>query len=601
MTNGVNYNIQKYMSSNTGIDKSNVQAGIEKSKQVVTNSVETNSASQVLSGLIDSENLQDSLRILPIVYFSNKLIDFLIAKQDGKGLLDIVAKFGDKISDVLKLDKIFNSKNSGKISRFLTNNRFTKYFTETYKAMPKSSIARGQIQSLSEEFAGKAISEVSKLKETIPDFGKYFNSETLSYFGLAKAKDGVKTVFSKEMADDVAKGIGKLVEENKDKISGSKLLGLKNKLNTASMNTGKSALGKLLAKSTMKTKELLTYGGDLFSLYFTANVLIRAHKASKEAPKGEKLSTFMHVLSEQYIGLLLYKPCTNILYKIGGNKYRGMTPEARAALKELVKNTNANTALTKEGLQIAKMQRKLLIKGVDKDKVAQLAGKGLKEAKELAKSLKHDGAKLKLWERPLKFLGKILDTGLDKMKITKFINIGKLKLKLPKITLGGFLGGFARFVIIMMVIQPLLQKPITKLFHKIFGEPKAYLEKQKKNEQKSNPNNTDTATQQENEQVVNPKETNLLKIYSQNQPSETANPISAQQTDLSSSSEFKESELPALNLFNKDKKQDDSEQYIPSIEVQFAPEDTSYDDARAAEMIKNADKLLARASKVVNS
>ena len=601
MTNGVNYNIQKYMTANTGIDKSNVQAGIEKSKQVVTNSVESNSVSQVVSGVSKSENRRDAIRILPVVYFSNKLIDALIAKQDGKGLLDIVAKIGDKISDILKLDKIFNPKNSGKISRFLTNNRFTKYFTNTYKAMPKSSIARSQIQSLSEEYAGKAISEVSKLTETIPDLGKYFNSETLSHFGLAEAKDGVKTVFSKDMADDIAKGIGKLIEENKDKISSRKLLELKNKLNTANMNTGKSALGKLLAKSTMKTKDLLTYGGDLLGLYFTASAFIQAHKASKEAPKGEKLSTFMHVLSEQYIGLLLIKPCTNILYKIGGNKYRGMTPEARAALKDLVKNTNANTALTKEGLKIAKMQRELLIKGVDKDKVAQLAGKGLKEAKELAKSLKHDGAKLKLWERPLKFLGKILNTGLDKMKITKFINIGKLKLKLPKITLGGFLGGFARIMIIIMVIQPLIQKPITKLFHKIFGEPKAYLEKQKKNEQKSNPNNTDPAMQQQNEQTVNPKETNLLKIYSQNQPSETASPIPAQQTDLSISSEFKESELPALNLFNKNKKQDDSEQYIPSIEVQYEPEDTSYDDARAAEMIKNADKLLARASKVVNS
>ncbi len=601
MANGINGNFQKYMSAGTGIEKTAVQEKLEKSKQVVTNNVESNSVSQVVSGVSKSENRRDAIRILPIVYFSNKLIDSLIAKQDGKGLLDIVAKFGDKISDILKLDKIFNPKNSGKISGFLTNNRFTKYFTETYKAMPKSSMAKGQIQSLSEEFAGKAISEVSKLKETIPDFCKYFNSETLSHFGLAEAKDGLKTVFSKEMADDIAKGIEKLIEENKDKISGRKLFELKNKLNTANMNTGKSALGKLLAKSTMKTKDLLTYGGDILGLYFTASAFIQAHKASKEAPKGEKLSTFMHVLSEQYIGLLLYKPCTNILYKIGGNKYRGMTPEAREALKELVKNTNANTALTKEGLQIAKMQRNLLVKGVDKDKVAELAGKGLSEAKNLAKSLKHEGAKLKFWERPLKFMGKVLDTGLDKMKITKFINIGKLKIKLPKITLGGFLGGFARLMIIMMVLQPILQKPVTKLFHKIFGEPKTYLEKQKKNEQKSAPvpKSPNSQTEQPDAQTVNPQETNLLKIFSQNQQPQGNSPVPAQQSDAALTPAEKESEIPALNLFKKDKT--DDEPYIPSVEVHFAPEDTSEDDARAEAMIKRADKLIGRASKIMNS
>ncbi len=599
MANGINGNFQQYMSSGTGIEKTAVQEKLEKSKQVVSDNVESNSVSQVVSGAAKSENMRDTFMLLPAVYFSNKLIDVAMESQGKKGLFNIVASVGDKISKIFKLDKLINPQNSGKFANFVKNNRFTKYFTDAYKAVPKSSLAR--TQTLVEKYAGSAAGEIKKLKDVIPDLSKYFNSETLSHFGLAEAQSGAKTVFSREMADDLAKGIGKLVEENKDKISGSKLLGIKNKINASNMRTGNTALGQFFAKGTLKTKDLITYGGDLLGLYFAASAFSQAHKASKEAPKGEKLSTFMHVLSEQYIGLLLLQPCTSLLYKIGGNKYRGMTPEAREALKELVKNTNANTALTKEGLQIAKMQRNLLVKGVDKDKVAELAGKGLSEAKNLAKSLKHEGAKLKFWERPLKFMGKVLDTGLDKMKITKFINIGKLKIKLPKVTLGGFLGGFARLMIIMMVLQPILQKPVTKLFHKIFGEPKAYLEKQKKNEKKSAPasNTPNSQTEQPDAQTVNPQETNLLKIFSQNQQSQGNSPVPAQQSDAALTPAEKESELPALNLFKKDKT--DDEPYIPSVEVQFAPEDTSEDEARAEAMIKRADKLLGRASKIMNS
>ena len=66
---------------------------------------------------------------------------------------------------------------------------------------------------------------------------------------------------------------------------------------------------------------------------------------------------------------------------------------------------------------------------------------------------------------------------------------------------------------------------------------------------------------------------------------------------MSSSAEG--TEIPALNLFNKNKSEE--EHYIPSIEVNFAPSDTSADDARAMEMIKRADKLMSRASKVLNS
>ncbi len=221
----------------------------------------------------------------------------------------------------------------------------------------------------------------------------------------------------------------------------------------------------------------------------------------------------MHVLSEQYVGLILFQPSMNLMYKLGGNKYRGMTVDARETLKNLIKTTNNNESITKEGLKIAKLQRDLLIKGVDRSKVMALTKNTYSEAKAIAKTLKGKGAKLKLWERPLKFAGKILSIGLDKIQKLHSVKLPfKLplignKIKLPQISLSGFAGGAMRFAIIMFILQPLLQKPLTKLTHKIFGEPKTYLNKQKEKEENKQPEII-----AENP-TSNKQETNLLKIW----------------------------------------------------------------------------------------
>ena len=76
-------------------------------------------------------------------------------------------------------------------------------------------------------------------------------------------------------------------------------------------------------------------------------------------------------------------------------------------------------------------------------------------------------------------MGKILDTGLDTVKSPTIA--GKLKNKAK-----GFAGGFGRLILIMFVLSSALQKPITKLCHKLFGEPKSYIAKQKAEEEKAN-------------------------------------------------------------------------------------------------------------------
>ena len=385
------------------------------------------------------------------------------------------------------------------------------------------------------------------------------------------------------------------------------------------MQMGRTALGKIFSKGFLKSKDTITFGGGLLGLAFTANSIIQAIKAAKEAPKGEKKATFMHVLSEHYVGLLLFQPSINLLYKAGGNKYRGMSVEARNALKELIQTTNANANLTQEAYKIANMQKKLLLKGVDKTKVAELAGKSLDEAKTLFSSLKNSGTKLKFWEKPLKALGTVLDTGLDSIKKPSSSSLGKIGSKLK-----GFMGGFGRFLIIFMVLQPLLQKPVTKLCHKIFGKPKAYLAKQEVNSSKNTAENKQLIPNQDNQ---GNSETNLLKLLSpkveqqipSKQNSQTANnnsassqmqeqninekqqvaspsqatitPLQPLNPQSSSESQNSSEQIPLLNIFNKDDSKTNKTGYIPSIEV------NNSDMSQQEELLKYVDQFIAAKDK----
>ena len=282
-----------------------------------------------------------------------------------------------------------------------------------------------------------------------------------------------------------------------------------------------------------------------------------------------------------------------------------MTIEGREALKELVKNTNANKNLTKEGLKVAKLQRKLLLNGVSKDKVAQLAGKTLEEAKNIAKTLKKEGTKLKFWEKPLKALGGLLDTGLDSFKATG--SLGKIGNKIK-----GFAGGFGRLLLIMMVIQPFIQKPITNLCHKIFGKPKTYLEKNNPELSSDDKQKNNLSSPSDNNPTVGAEtdttETNLLNRLSvQNNNIQSSDVVSPQpaaaaklQTPYNAQplKPEKSDEIAALNLFNRDKK---DERYIPSIEVDntYAQQDEKALNEQVEGIIKNTDSVIKNVKKYI--
>ena len=295
---------------------------------------------------------------------------------------------------------------------------------------------------------------------------------------------------------------------------------------------GKTGLGKALAKGGLKFKEIgfstsdflsknkASLGMDIFSIIYFANVLKTAVKETKEAPKGEKLSTFAHIVFADWAPLMVMQPATKLAYKLGGNKYRGMTVEARKKLADIVKAANADKNITAEALKMANLQKKLLLKGGSATQAENLAKKGLEEAAKYVKNFKGK-LDLKWWEKPLKAAGQFLASSLDDIKgATTLQKIGK-KAK-------GFGSGAMRFVLILFVLQPLLQKPLTKLGHMIFGKPETYLKKQEEQE-KSKENTPTTSVEPQssnpNQGIVTPRTTNLVEQYATNLNSQQNNNV----------------------------------------------------------------------------
>lgn len=703
MLNTVNNN--QYVVSNGGIKQEKLQNAVTKSTDAAVDSFESNSIVQTgLGG--NSDDKRKTMMLLPALVFVNKFIDRLMGGPEDANLLKKVANAGDRISHTLHLDNVLSAQNESKFAKKIKNNKFTKYFTSEFAAVPKSSFAKSEPMASSyskklKEEAGKIVSEVvsknygsdaissnmgklSKetvqfLKDVSPELNDAYldrvksavielsaNASTEAEKTVLKNLTDSLTAFgasesnisAEKMFKQISSNLGALKETNTvqkasaetkilinslnkehttEQILGavedlaangidlkntSTLTSIRNKCKVANKQMGETLLGKSLAKGTLKTKDILTYGGDILSLWFAASALIQAGSAAKEAPKGEKKSTFMHVLSENYIGFALLQPCTKLLYKIGGNKYRGMDLAGRNALKDLVATANSNPNLTKEGLKIANIQKKLLLKGVDASKVSDIAGMGLKEAKEAAKNLGKQGSKISLWEKPLKFAGKILGTGLDDIKIHKKVNLPLLGEKLmARPTLKGFLGGFGRLALIMFVLQPFISKPVTKLVHKIFGEPKTYLAKQEKNNNSTN-EKSQSQNGVQNQNTVSPNNnsnTNLINQWASNQnvnqpatqttavqmPSTTAPAVQQPQVNPQVSQQAaqpvnqqqavqntQDTALPSAKISDNNSK---SGRYIPSIEVNYT------DSSGEAELDKHADEVIKRTDSLIKN
>ena len=576
------------MVQNTGLSKNNVKQTIDTSTKAVTNTVESNALISSAMGI----KKESMILVPPLIALIKFINNGLMSGDESKSLVGKVASIGDKISDFFKLGKFEG--NGEKAAQFVKKNRFTKYFTSDYKAVPKNSLAK--TVKMSEKYATALVDTLKKVGVDVSSI-----EEVL--------KEGFES--SSTIVDDIIQKADDFLATNPTKRK-REISGLRNMLKAADSKVGKTSLGKALSKGFLKAKEIMfstsdflgtskmNFISDFVSIVFFAGVLHKAYQESKDAPKDEKLSTFMHVLSEDYAPLMVMQPATSMVYKLGGNKYRGMTVANRKALQKHIATTNATEKLTKEAYKLAKYQKKLLLKGVDAADVSSLAGKTLKEAKQAAKSFTKK-LDLKLWERPLKFVGKILDTALDNINSPTLL--GKLKNKMK-----GFGGGLGRLILAMFIIQPLLQKPITKLVHKIFGKPTAYLKKQEEQEKADEAkNNTDVSV---NAPQSNNGSTNLLDKWSTSQPVQqqavyqpvNQTPYVAHQTIQNQHNvspmvhniqpKSTNDEIAALNLFNKNKQ---AAPYIPSIVVEEDKNTEKELEAKVDLILKSTDFALKSA------
>lgn len=702
MANVINGYQNQYNVANAGINQQQIDNTINKSKEAVSTTVENNALLSSTMG-IDKEGVIRSLPLIGVILFINNI---LMSGKEEKSLVGKFAKIGDKISDTFK----FQSKGvklKPKINKF-ANGRFVKYFGDDYKAIHKNQL--GKTVKMSEKYAEALVDSLS-----------------------IRVKD--LKVTKESPVDDIIKAADDYLLKNPNS---KHIQGLKNMLNAADLRVGKTNLGKALAKGGLKFKEIafstsdflspkgmMTLFMDFFSIVLFANVLKDAIKESKEAPKGEKLSTFTHILFSDWAPLMVWQPATKLAYKLGGNKYRGMGLEERKKLADIVKTANnrkprvSDAKIVKTADELlegvnesggslikslsdklsAKAQQKLLWNGVDESEVLKLKGKSLFEViaassklkkavpKDVSKMMKYKkklfdagvsatdiakldgktlseaknivtdllskisledknvlkvaniqknallkGAKaadvdslvgktaeeatqavkgfaknldLKWWERPLKAVGTFLASSLD--DIASPSTMGKIGKKIK-----GFGSGAMRFVLILFVLQPLLQKPITKLGHMIFGKPETYLKK-KEAEEKTQENNTQSPQAQNNEQ--NGSSTNLLEqrgLSLNNQQSQipasnqaqspavapsAATGVSPQIADDSMqpvNQDVSKQEDPsaALNLFKKDK--NEYKGYIPSIEVNNVDNSEQEIEQRVNELLKETDKKIAR-------
>lgn len=270
------------------------------------------------------------------------------------------------------------------------------------------------------------------------------------------------------------------------KMSGSSIANKYKALSKTS--AGKTMLGKNLAYVFGSSTEGLTscmVGGKVAPL-IQAAIIANAVKRTIEAPKGEKLSTFMDEMVPQAAFFMTMPYQTKALGSVGGMmKYAGMTGEVdKTFLKKVKNNKNLLKELGLDGADFAnltKKQRQTLNVAHYRDAIENLNTKVAKNAisgveyqaqvKNIKKILKGNS---KWYQKPVKFIGKILGMGYHKETINplaKNMTQGGIKLANMGNKLKTAGGSALRFATVMFLISPLIAKPITAITHKLFGKP----------------------------------------------------------------------------------------------------------------------------------
>ena len=241
----------------------------------------------------------------------------------------------------------------------------------------------------------------------------------------------------------------------------------------------KSPLGAKLSGGLFRSLEAATNGmvGGKLGVLMQALFIGQSLKSAVDAPKGEKVSTFMEELVSMMAYTLTMGLQMRALNSVAGLKFLGMS-EAD------YKNYHRAVALAKQAAKSGDARNYYRFKNAIKTYEARA------------------NANLKPWQKPVKWFGKLLSIGRVKETVRPLKSKPKNAAQIPftglkntfkaipyKLkTVGGFVG---RAALIMAVISPVFSNWAVKISHKIFGKPtNSILDGMKSDEQANIPPET---------------------------------------------------------------------------------------------------------------
>ncbi len=264
-----------------------------------------------------------------------------------------------------------------------------------------------------------------------------------------------RNVYASETANKLAASLGNVdlkAKENQDLADVLKKTGLDKKI-------PKSALGKFFAKYNNLVLEGATNrvaGGKFVAAMQAVYLADVLYKTAKTEGVSEKVKTFAERFTEMIAFFVAMPLAIQLMHRIGGLQYAGMTKEQVEAYRKALKLHN-DTAMA----------------GLFKDEAAWKASKdNLKEM--LNAGVKNPITKL------FKRIGRIVTVGLEQIRpydskaVTRNGIGGKIKdlFKHPKFGMKQMAGYPMRIVLGMMIILPFLSKIAVKGTHLLFGKPK---------------------------------------------------------------------------------------------------------------------------------
>ncbi len=380
---------------------------------------------------------------------------------------------------------------------------------------------------------------------------------------------------------------------------------LYNKLYSAGGGNHKTVLGRTFAKLSNQILEGATSrisGGKIAALmqaYFLAEVLIRANR---QETNGDKFKSFMERFAELIGFFVFMPPSIQLMHKIGGLQYSGMSAqqieEYRAALKEFNEHV-MNCDWTKDVYKQKRKELRSKFRPHTKNpfvyaarKVGDIVTVGLEQVRPYTK---HKVEKVDLT------INKVMESPL-----TYFKNIPKRladAMRNPKYWLKQMAGYPVRFLLPMVVFVSFFNKWLVKGVNAIFGKPKEALADESKHEEMQ-----EAAKQQATEQEVTAQQQRQLLAMAAAQAAQkqnnvqTQNPV-AQAQNLQKSTQISHTGNPIKTApLNEEKKtvQPDipENRYIPSPEGVKIKDANKKDDAlekalaRVDRMEKEAYKTL---------